>query len=254
VGQPQHVGNVPEVLDDLRGDADRDHAVLVEPRDAGLRLDEGVIDERRPVAPLDDDVGLPEARLDVALADLPARDDVPRRLEARRVGLHRGLGIEDTGEVPILDGHAAGPVLGRLLRLRGHQRDRLPEKPDDLVREDLRPRPERAHRRRLARDVAEEDVVRDVAGREHAADAGDGLGRARVDPHDPRRRPRGAHDLCVEHAAHREVVRVSREPEDLVAGVRARRPLAHDAEGGGAGLRGSGRAVAHGATGGRCGN
>ena len=169
-------------------------------RDAGLGLDEGVVDERRPVAPLHDDVGLAEARLHVALADLPARDDVPRRLEPGRIGPHRRLGVEDAGEIRVLDGHPAGRLLRRLLGLRRHQRDGLAEEAHDLLREHLGPRAEGPHRRRLAGDVAEEDVVGDVPRRENAPHPGHRLGRARVDPDDPRRRAGRAHDLRVEHA------------------------------------------------------
>ena len=76
------------------------------------------------------------------------------------------LGVEDAGQVLVLDGHPARALLGRLLGLGGHERDGLPEEAHDLVREHLRPRPERPHRRRLAGHVAEEDVVRDVPGGE----------------------------------------------------------------------------------------
>ena len=46
-----------------------------------------------------------------------------------------------------------------------------PEEAHDLVREHLGPRAQGAHRRRLAGDVAEEHVVRDVPGGEDAPDA-----------------------------------------------------------------------------------
>ena len=74
VRQAQDVGDVTEVLDDLRRGADGENAVLVDPRRAGLRLEVDVIAERHPVFVLDHDVGPREGGVYVALAHLVAAD------------------------------------------------------------------------------------------------------------------------------------------------------------------------------------
>ena len=79
VRHAEGVGDGPEVLDHLGRDADVDHVVLVHPGEAHLRLQEGVLLERRFVGVLDDQVGPGEARLGIALLDLALGDDVVAR-------------------------------------------------------------------------------------------------------------------------------------------------------------------------------
>src|SRR5262245_62411692 len=66
VRKPENLGHVPVVLEYLRAHAQGQDALGVDPADAGLGLEVRVIDERRAVGVLDDDVGVREAQRDVA--------------------------------------------------------------------------------------------------------------------------------------------------------------------------------------------
>ena len=81
------------MLDHLRRRAHRDDAVGVEPGDAGLGLEVRVVDELGLVAPLDDGMRGGEGGGDVALFELPARDQVALLVHERRALLERGPGV-----------------------------------------------------------------------------------------------------------------------------------------------------------------
>ena len=68
-------------------------------REAGLRLDIGVLDEAGLEFALDHDIGRRESRLDVAARDAPARQDIagPAGMNALRVGRQRGLDARQRG-------------------------------------------------------------------------------------------------------------------------------------------------------------
>jgi hypothetical protein len=103
-----------------------DEVVALPHGDAAVRLGRVVDLEARPVGPLDDDVGLREALLDVAprvLVDLLDIGLVVADLRGTRVaGL---LPVDDVGERLVFDLDEGQGLLGRPLVDRGHGRDLL---------------------------------------------------------------------------------------------------------------------------------
>ncbi len=208
-------GDRAEVLDHLRGDADVDHALFVDPRDAGVRLEVGVLDERHPERVLDDQVGFGHAGLEVALADRVPADDVVRLEQDRRPGRHRLFRIEDRGQVLVLDLDPAERLLGEGDRLRGDERDRLADVADRLERQDRRVRAGAHCAAGLAGQVGVQLRAFDVLAGEHARDAGQRPCLRDVESDDPRVRPAAPKHLDVEHVRHREIGRVHRRPDRL---------------------------------------
>ncbi len=166
--------HVPVMGDVLAGGDDGHHIVMVDIADARLRFEIGMLDLLGGVGLLDDQVGLGEARLDIALADRDVLDEVARRIgvEHRRAGLHRVLGVEDRRERGVVDPDAAQRFLGGDDILGGDRRDALADIADHAPRHD-----------RLVMDEDPEIVLaRHVVAGDDAAIAGEerlGLARCR---------------------------------------------------------------------------
>ena len=201
VREPHDVGDVAEVLDDLRGGADGEHAVLVDPGRAGLGLEVHVVAEGHAVLALDDDVGLREAGVDVALAHLVGADDVAVLLaDAVGVGLERLERVEHARLRVVDDLDGARGLLGLGERLGGDQRHALAHVAHLLVgQHPVQALEPAAGRVRLA-ELAGGLVVGHVLGGQHRVDAGHGLGLAGVDGDDLRRRVLAPEHLRGERA------------------------------------------------------
>ena len=222
VGQPQHLGDVAEVLEHLRAHAQDQHALRVYPSDARLRLQVEMVHEWCPVGPLDNHLGPLEAVGDIALADMPGAEEVAALVHMGRAGLERLERIVDAGQRLVLDAHELGRLGGDLGRLGGDGHHGLAlEAHAPLGQHGLRG--EHGARRRLGHAPGQlhaERVLRHVRVGEHRDDAGQGARRARVDADDARGGVRAPHDPAVEHAGHREVARVDGTAAHLLPGVR----------------------------------
>ena len=220
VGNPDGVGDGPEVLDHLGGDADVHHVVLVHPREPHLGLQEGVFLERSAERVLDDDVGLSEPRLDVALPDPSFRDDVVGRGDDRGARLHRLQRVVDTGDGLELELDQLHGVVRDVAALRRDQRKGLAEVPDPLPHQDLLTGIQ-ALLADLPRDVGRGGAVGKVVGGEDACDAFEGPRPRDVEARKPGARDVRAHHPHVQHAGHHVVARVRGAAGDLAGRVGA---------------------------------
>jgi len=171
-----------------------------------------VVDERRAVGVLDDDVGAPEPFDGVAASQVPAPQDVAAVVHRRSVRGERRERVVDAGNLRVLDLDEIGGPGGDLRRLGRDGGDRLT--------------PGSARGRRPARAACEDGaggglghaarqfhaelVARHVARGEDRDHAGQGARGRRVEPDDTRRRVRAPNDAAVEHAGQRQVARVDR--------------------------------------------
>ncbi len=228
--QPQHVGHVAEVLEHLRAHPEDQHALGVDPSDARLGLDVDVIHEGRPVRLLHHHVGLAEPEGDVALAHMPAPQDIAALVHVRRLGPQRRLGIPDAGQVLVVDHHQLGGLGGDLRRLGGDGHDGLPVKAHAIRGEHGLEREHRPRRRlrHAPRQLHPHLVPRHVLVREHRDDPGQRPRRLDIDPHDPRRRIRAPHDPPMQHPRQAEVRGIDGPPPHLLPRIRPRRALADD--------------------------
>src|SRR6202043_707080 len=96
--QVEDLGYLGRVLDDLGGGAHRDH-VVVDPADAGLRLEVGVLHVLGAVGAVHDDVSRGHRRVAVAPGDMPADQQVPLVVHQRGVRLQGGFHVVDPGQL-----------------------------------------------------------------------------------------------------------------------------------------------------------
>ena len=226
VGHPDGVGDGPVVLDHLGRDADVDHVVLVHPGQPHLGLEERMFLERGPEGVLDDDVGLGEARLHVALPDPALRDHVVGLGDDGCAGLHRLHRIVDAGDGFERDLHQLHGVVRDVAGLRRDEGQRLPEVPDPLPDQDLLAGVQ-ALAADLARNVGGRGAIGKVFGGEHA---GDPFERPRL--RDVEAREPGAGQIRpdhaqVQHVRHRVVAGVGGAAGDLAGRVGAGQRPAH---------------------------
>ena len=214
VGHPDRVGDGPEVLDDLGGDADVDHLVLVHPRKSHLRLQKGVLLEGRAVSVLDDQVGLGEPCLDIALPDPAFRDDVVGRGDDGRAGLHRLQRIVDAGNRLEPGLHQLHGMVCDVAGLRRDERHGLAEVADPLPDEDLLAGVQ-AFLADLSGDVGRRDAVREIRGGEHARDALELSRPGDVQPHQAGAGDVGANHPHVQHVGHHVIAGVGRPARHL---------------------------------------
>jgi len=142
-GQVERMGNrlaihMRPLARDLHGDA----AVLIEVRDARLRLEIGVFLHRRLVSILDYDIRRAESRVQVALTDAVAVRDVVGAMwmKLRRAGLHGLLRVQQQGQVLPFDADELerGPRLH--LRLRDDECHLIADEAHDVRARLARPR------------------------------------------------------------------------------------------------------------------
>ncbi len=148
-------------------------AVADAAREAGLRLDIGVLDEAGLELALDDDVGGGQTRLDIAARDPPARQDVagPVRMDARRAGRERGL---ERSSAPAARRHVTGNSARSSARIAGVFAD---DQRDRLAAEAARPSRQAPAGRRTAAMTAEAIDAGHVPGGEDRGDRRDALRR-----------------------------------------------------------------------------
>ena len=174
--------------------------------------------------PLDDDIGLGEAGLDVALGVLDGARDV------RGLAVERHPVVEDgrvVGQrVVDLDGVRQDLVI-HLDQLAGLRRDGLGHGRDggDRVTMEQRLVPRHhiaahpAHVLNAERHRCVDREIDDVGGGHHRLHAGQGLGPGRVDGLDDGMGVGAAQHLAPDHAGHARVGREGRAPGDLVGPV-----------------------------------
>ena len=179
---------------------------------------------RRRVRVLHDDVRLPHARVDVALAPLPVHDDVRRLRRLVQQPLERGhirvdeqfvphrlFRIGDGGQLLVLDAREFDATLRDLLVVRDDRRDLLADEPDFALRE-------HGH----VRDAAPPAHIRgDVGAREDGVNARKRARRIRVHRQDAGVRIRAADGLGPERLRNVDVGPVDRRARHLVAPVNA---------------------------------
>jgi hypothetical protein len=174
-----------------------------------------VLDRLRAVDALDDEVGLIEGPLDVALAHAAVvvwpevRIDGAPLVEVLEAGVGGGADVEDGLALLELDRDRLDGGLRRLLGLRGNHRDRL-ALPAHVVDGEQRLVGWDAE----ALEVAV-DVVRHVLVGDDRAHAGQRLGPARVDRADERAVVRRAQCLAPERAVDAHVVDVHGAARDV---------------------------------------
>ena len=221
VRHSDRVRDRPEVLDHLRRDADVDDAVLVQPREAHLGLEEGVLLERRAEGVLDDEVRSREARVEVALADPAFGDDVGRALDDRGVRPQRFDGVVDPREGLELDLDEVHRVVRDVPGLRRDEGEGLAEVPDPLLDEDLLPGVE-PFLAGLPRNVRRGRAVGEVVAGEDARHPLQGPRLRHVEALEARARAIRPDHPHVQHVRHHVVARVGRAPGDLARRVGAR--------------------------------
>ena len=210
--EPEHLRHVAEVLEHLCAHAQGQHALGVDPADAGLRLQIDVVDERRAIGVLDDDVGAPEPFDDVAASQVPAPEDVAAVVHRRSVRGERRERVVDPGNLRVLDLDEVGGPGGDLRCLGRDGGDRLALEAHAAVGQHglggedgagggLGHAPRQFHAELVARHVARGEY------RDHAGQGARGL---RVEPDEARRRVGAPNDAAVEHAGQRQVARVDR--------------------------------------------
>jgi hypothetical protein len=182
----QHVANAMRVLHiGMQGEA---LVIRIVSADRTARLHILRMDAADDVFALDDMRGARESRVGRGLvAGLEDMADVVGVLvpDARRAGLHRVLGIDDRGQLLVIDLDQLGRVFRRGQTLGDHHRHRIADKAHLAAREArLRPRERRRAvgafpRQRQPRGA--ELLRRDIRLGEHAEHAGRGFRGARVD-------------------------------------------------------------------------
>jgi hypothetical protein len=183
-----------------------------------------VIDERRAVGVLDDDVGVREALRDVAGAQMPASEQVAAVVNPRGAGLEGGQGIVHARKLFVVDLDQLGGARGDLRRLGGDGCHRLTLEAHTAVRQHglrgedgagggLSHAAGQFHAELVARHVPRGEY------RDHARQRARGF---RVEADDARRGVGAADDPAVEHAGQRQVARVDGPAAHLFPRVRPR--------------------------------
>ncbi len=222
---------------------DRGLAVGCDRNDTGMRLDIALVHRLCRVAPLDDDVGLAEPGLDVALGKAHHLGDVgglgrlgvdPRGkdfvVQHRRVGRHRRLDVHHVRQHLVLDLDQVERLLGDRRRNRGDRGHRVTLVKSLADRHAVARQVPQIGRRRADNALIRREV-REVGAGRHRLDARQRHRLVGVDRHDPRMGVRAALDLAPQHAGHDHVGAEIGAAGDLVDAVRANGTGADDLEG-----------------------
>ena len=201
-------------------------------RQAGLGLEEGVLDAGGGEA-LRGDVGCPlERRVDVAALDDRERDEVAALVHERRVVGQRRERIGDRRQDVVLDIDERGGLARGLAALRGDRGQHVTDVAGRLALGD--------EQRPVVHDEPLVPLAGHVRGGQHGDDAGVGGSPRGVDPPNDGTRMVGEPQGAVEHAGRGHVGHVAVLPEGQLAALPARHP---SADGGSLRLGGHGRAV-----------
>ena len=219
----------------LRGHPQFALAVGTDAREARVRFDVALVRLFGLVAALDDDVGLREAGLDVAVSELGFLRDVRRlrrlrfdaggadvRLHDRRVRLHRLVDIGDVRQHFVVDLDQLQRLARRFGIDRGDRRNRV-----SVV--------QRAAARHAVLEHVEHAAVafrqvRQIGAGDDRFDAFQLFGFRRIDLLDLRVRVRRAQHEPDELPGRERIGAVTRAPGDLIHAVGTRRPRADDLE------------------------
>ena len=182
-----------------------------------MRLDIGLVYRLGRIAPLDDDIGLAEAGVDVALGEGHPLGDVGRMgglgvdalgeqivMQQRRVGLHRLFDVDHMRQHVIGDLDQLAGLIGDCRRNRGNRRNGVPVIERSVARHAVLRQVAEIHRpfadeRLLRRDR------REILPGDHRLDPGQCLCLFGVDRQDAGVRVRAALDLAPQHARHNHV-------------------------------------------------
>ncbi len=219
---------------------DRALAVRGDRHHAGMRLDIGLVHRRVRIAPLDDDVGVAEPGVDVALGEADHLGDVRsvRRLgidtlgkeivvQDRRIGLHRLFDVDDMRQHVVFDLDQLAGLLGDRRRGRRHRRDGVTVIKHLVARQAVARQVAKVHRPLADKGLLRRDR-REILRGYHRLDAGQCPRLLGIDRHDPRMGMGAALDLAPEHAGHDHVGAEIGAAGDLVDPVRADRTGADD--------------------------
>ena len=213
------------LVDRLVGGPDGKLAGAVELGDGGDRLQIDMGLRRHLVDALDDGVAIRPGRLDIAFAELLARDLVDARetevrtllvavefrVDRDRAVFQRFLDAQNRRQFLVIDldqrrrGARGGKIGG------GDRGDRLADIAHDAGGE-----------RGFVIDEQAPAAGRQVCAREHRLDSGQRPGGRRVDAEDARARIGAAEDGGVQHTRPGKVVRIARRAGQFVGGVAAR--------------------------------
>ena len=224
LGDARAVGDLlPDVVRRLVRRPDLHAAVGRRLHQAGVRLHVRLVDDRRRIGALDDELRGSRCGFGVALAPggrdeevgglvlrLDAGVVVEARVQQQRAGLDGLSHVEDGGQRLVVDDDEGERAVGRLRIDGGDGGDRLADEPHDLARE-----------HRHVQDAAAGHGPGEVGSGDDGVDAGELGGRRGVDAADARVRVRAAEHAAVEHAARAGVRGVARGARHLLAAIGA---------------------------------
>ena len=198
-----------------------------------MRLDIGLVHRRVGVTPLDDDVGVAEPGVDVALGEVDHLRDVRsvRRLgldplgdeivvQHRCVRSHRLFDVDDVGQDVVGDIDQLAGLLGDRGRGRGDRGNGVAVIEDLVARQAVARQVAEIHRPLADKGFLRCDRREVVRGHDRL-DAGQLERLVDIDRHDPGMGVRAALDLAPQHARHDHVGAEIGAPGDLVDPIRA---------------------------------
>ncbi len=200
------------MLDDLGGDPQRHDSVTVHPRRSCLGLEVGVVDGLGAVLGLDDVGGRRQCSADVSRFQVPVDEHVSFQMNPGGIVFERVLRVEHADNGLVVDEDELGTGDGSFRALGDDDGNRLAGVANQIGRQHRSLDDGHPETARLFAD----HVVRHVCGGQHGHDPRSGLGLARVDRRDSRRRLDGADQLGVEHGRGVAVGRILERSGDLV--------------------------------------
>ena len=216
-------------------------AVGVEAGHAALRLDIALMHGRGLERHFDDLVGGREAGLHIAELEHVPFGNIGRRrrrLDAAgdhvgkqqgRIRLHRLVDVDDVRQHLVVDRDQRQRLVGNSLAGGRDRRDRMALIEYLLARHDVA-----RHMPEILRDAFRADILefllREIRGGHHGLDAGQSRRLRGIDRSDARMGVRRAQNAADQHARHRQIGAVLRNPRHLRHAVRANRPRSNPLE------------------------
>ena len=207
---------------------------------AGMRLDIGLMHRGVGVAPLDDDISVAEAGVEIALGEPDHLGDVgcvcrlgidalgeQVVVQYRRVGLHRLFDVDDVRQYVVVDLDQFTGLLGDRRRGRGDGCHRMAVVEHLVARQAVARQVAEVHRTFADKGFLRRDR-RKVLRSDDGFDAGQGAGLLGVDGHDAGMGVRAALDFAPQHPRHHHVGAEIGLPGHFVDPVRADRAGADD--------------------------
>jgi hypothetical protein len=188
----------------LRGHPQGEHAFAVDPSNPRLGFQIGVVDPLRTIGALHHDGRGRQRGLDVAGLHPPRDEGVPLLVDQGRAVLQSLFGIEDPGDLLVLQGDPLGGLLRSLGGLGRHHCDRFTVVADPIRGQDRHGDGVHAEAACLLHDR----VLGDVLCRDDRRHPGQFQSLLDLDRGDPGGGDEGPDDLPVEHPRHLPVGRV----------------------------------------------